>query len=155
MKIKTTWGIIVVELLDGKVAGCALPFLAAQPDIPFALQTKESDTTAKFIAAVFQGLETRVPALGKLEGTEFQRQVWQAIAAIPVGKTKTYGELARAIGNPGAVRAVGSACGQNPLPLFIPCHRVVAANGGIGGFSAGLPWKRLLLDREQTIAPTG
>ena len=133
------------------MVGCTLPFLAAQPEIPFAIKSGGGGSIPKFIAAVFQGLEPRVPTLGDLGGTAFQRQVWQAIAAIPAGETKTYGELARAIGNPGAVRAVGTACGRNPLPLFIPCHRVVAANGGIGGFSAGLPWKRLLLSIERPI----
>jgi len=66
---------------------------------------------------------------------------------IPRGQTRTYGEIAAAIGRPKAVRAVGSACGANPLPIFIPCHRVVAKNG-LGGFGAGLPWKKLFLKEE-------
>ena len=89
-----------------------------------------------------------LPSLGKLEGTAFQQAVWRAIARIPFGETQTYGELACAVGRPGACRAVANACGQNPVPLFIPCHRVVAATGKIGGFSAGLPWKTLLLASE-------
>ncbi len=141
----TTWGIIEVRLTDGKVTGCTLPFLVGQPEVPFAVEAAGNDVVSKFIGAVFQGLETRVPEIGTLEGTGFQRQVWQAITAIPAGETKTYGELAQAIDRPGAVRAVGSACGKNPVPLFIPCHRVVAARGGIGGFTAGLAWKKLLL----------
>jgi methylated-DNA-[protein]-cysteine S-methyltransferase len=95
------------------------------------------------------GKAARRPAFGKLQGTDFQKQVWQAIGEIPAGKTITYGELAAAVGRPRASRAVANACGKNPLPLFIPCHRVVAANGKIGGFSAGLPWKKLLLSAEQ------
>jgi methylated-DNA-[protein]-cysteine S-methyltransferase len=83
-----------------------------------------------------------------LEGTDFQRKVWAAIEKIPLGKTKTYGELAEQIGHPGASRAVGAACGANPLPLFVPCHRVLAANGKIGGFSGGLGVKKLLLRME-------
>ncbi len=84
----------------------------------------------------------------RLDGTDFQRKVWAAIETIPRGKTKTYGEIARQIGHPGASRAVGAACGANPLPLFIPCHRVLAANGRIGGFTGGLAVKRHLLKLE-------
>jgi len=83
-----------------------------------------------------------------LAGTEFQKSVWNALRKIPSGKTKSYGEIARQIGNPKAVRAVGGACGANPIPVLIPCHRVLAANGKIGGFSGGLNRKRKLLARE-------
>jgi methylated-DNA-[protein]-cysteine S-methyltransferase len=81
-------------------------------------------------------------------GTPFQRRVWQALLDIPLGETRTYGEIAEAIGSPGAARAVGSACGANPLPLFIPCHRAVAAGGKLGGFSGGLGIKKKLLAWE-------
>jgi O-6-methylguanine DNA methyltransferase len=83
-----------------------------------------------------------------LAGTAFQKSVWNALRKIPPGKTKSYGEIARAIGRPKAIRAVGGACGANPIPVLIPCHRVLAANGKIGGFSGGLNWKRKLLARE-------
>lgn len=83
-----------------------------------------------------------------LDGTAFQKKVWAAIEKIPFGKTKSYAEIAAQIGHPGASRAVGSACGANPLPLFVPCHRVLAANGKIGGFSGGLMTKKLLLRHE-------
>ncbi len=83
-----------------------------------------------------------------LDGTDFQIRVWHALLKIPTGRTKSYGEVARAIGKPKAVRAVGGACGANPVPLLIPCHRVLAANGKIGGYSGGLDWKRKLLARE-------
>lgn len=81
-------------------------------------------------------------------GTDFQKSVWREMLKIPSGKTKSYGEIARAIGNPGAVRAVGGACGANPIPVFVPCHRVLAANKKIGGFGGGLHWKYKLLKRE-------
>ncbi len=103
------------------------------------------DPVSTFIAALFSGKTATPPILAELTGTDFQQQVWRAIARIPAGGTQTYGELALAIGRPRAYRAVANACGKNPVPLFIPCHRVVAANGKIGGFSAGLAWKRLLL----------
>jgi len=129
---------------------CRLPLLARPPKKPFAIKTSSNDPASKFIKAALTGKTAKRPALGKPQGTDFQKQVWQAIALIPAGKTKTYGELARAIGRPRAYRAVANACGRNPLPLFIPCHRVVAANGKIGGFSSGLPWKRLLLSTNRT-----
>jgi O-6-methylguanine DNA methyltransferase len=83
-----------------------------------------------------------------LTGTDFQKSVWRALQKISPGQTKSYGEIARAIGRPKAVRAVGGACGANPVPVLIPCHRVLAANGKLGGFSGGLDWKRVLLARE-------
>jgi O-6-methylguanine DNA methyltransferase len=83
-----------------------------------------------------------------LAGTEFQKSVWNALRKISTGRTKSYGEIARAIGKPKAVRAVGGACGANPIPIFVPCHRVLAANKKLGGFSGGLDWKRSLLARE-------
>ncbi len=82
-----------------------------------------------------------------LVGTDFQCAVWREIGLIPKGNTLTYGELAKRIGNPGAVRAVGSACGSNPVPYFVPCHRVVGLTG-LGGFAGGLALKRQLLKAE-------
>ena len=89
-----------------------------------------------------------------LAGTEFQKSVWSALRKIPLGKTKSYGEIARAIGKPKAVRAVGGACGANPVPVLVPCHRVLAANKKLGGFSGGLDWKRKLLAREGVRLPS-
>lgn len=83
--------------------------------------------------------------------TPFQRAVWRALRRIPHGQTRTYTQIARAIGRPRACRAVGAACGSNPLPLLIPCHRVVGSNG-VGGFSAGRGWKKFLLDLEAAVA---
>jgi O-6-methylguanine DNA methyltransferase len=82
------------------------------------------------------------------KGTEFQTAVWREIAKIPYGKTKTYTEIATAIGKPKAVRAVGTACGKNPYPIIIPCHRVVATHG-LGGYLYGLKMKQQLLDLEK------
>jgi methylated-DNA-[protein]-cysteine S-methyltransferase len=81
-------------------------------------------------------------------GTPFQRAVWRALQDIPYGETISYGELARRVGNPKASRAVGSANGANPLPIVIPCHRVIAGDGSLGGFGGGLPTKQSLLVLE-------
>jgi len=83
-------------------------------------------------------------------GTDFQRRVWQRLLKIPYGTTTTYGALARELGDPGASRAVGLANGSNPLPIVIPCHRVVGANGTLTGFGGGLPTKAALLDLERS-----
>ncbi len=85
-----------------------------------------------------------------LTGTEFQKSVWAALQKIKAGSTKSYSEIGASIGQPKAARAVGSACGANPIPIFIPCHRVLAANKKLGGFSGGLDWKRRLLTLENT-----
>ncbi len=89
-----------------------------------------------------------LPPLDASSGTPFQQRVWAALRKVGVGRTQSYGEVAQAIGTPGATRAVGAACGANPIPVFVPCHRVLAAKHKLGGFSAGLDWKRRLLARE-------
>lgn len=81
-------------------------------------------------------------------GTEFQRKVWRAISSIPRGETRSYKWLAKKAGQPDAVRAAANACGANPLPIVIPCHRVIASDGTIGGFSSGIALKRKLLRLE-------
>ena len=81
-------------------------------------------------------------------GTAFQKKVWAALRDIPWGETRSYGDIARAIGKPTACRAVGMANGRNPLPIFIPCHRVIGTNGSITGYSGGLEKKRFLLRLE-------
>jgi methylated-DNA-[protein]-cysteine S-methyltransferase len=81
-------------------------------------------------------------------GTPFQRRVWQALVAIPYGQTASYGAVAKSIGNPKACRAVGMANNRNPIPIFIPCHRVIGANGDLVGYGSGLPLKKRLLDLE-------
>ena len=80
-------------------------------------------------------------------GTDFDRDVWKALRRIPAGQVRTYGQIARAIGKPNAARAVGNACGRNPIPIVVPCHRVVSSRG-IGGFGLGLSLKRKLLALE-------
>jgi methylated-DNA-[protein]-cysteine S-methyltransferase len=85
-------------------------------------------------------------------GSDFERAVWAELARIPYGEMCTYGEVAAAVGDAGAARAVGTACNHNPVPLFVPCHRVVGADGKLVGFGAGLPRKRWLLEHEARVA---
>ncbi len=85
-----------------------------------------------------------------IEGTEFQKKVWREISKIPKGKTKTYKEIAILVGSPKSYRAVANACGKNPFPVTIPCHRVIKSDGSIGGYSAkgGVRKKKALLSKE-------
>ena len=87
------------------------------------------------------------------EGTPFQRAVWNALLAIPYGETRSYGEIARVIGQPGAARGVGSANHSNPIGLIVPCHRVIGADGSLTGYGGGLPLKRALLEHEAAHRP--
>jgi len=87
------------------------------------------------------------------QGTEFQRAVWNQLARIPYGETWTYGQIAKLLDRPDASRAVGAANGANPIPVILPCHRVIGSNGSLTGFGGGLPTKRWLLDHERRHAP--
>jgi AraC family transcriptional regulator, regulatory protein of adaptative response / methylated-DNA-[protein]-cysteine methyltransferase len=112
--------------------------------------------TAAAVEAILSGQPpAEIPPLDLRAGTEFQQRVWSALRAIRAGDTRSYGELARELQAPGATRAVGSACGANPIPLLIPCHRVVASGGKLGGFSGGLDWKKRLLAAEGVLVRNG
>jgi len=84
------------------------------------------------------------------DGTEFQKKVWNALLTIPFGETRSYGDIARQIGNPKSVRAVGAANGKNPIPIIVPCHRVIGSSGKLVGFGGGMENKALLLNLEKT-----
>jgi methylated-DNA-[protein]-cysteine S-methyltransferase len=104
------------------------------------------------LAEYFAGKRRRFELALAPRGTEFQLRVWRALTEIPYGKTISYGELARSIDKPSASRAVGLANGANPLPIVVPCHRVIGADGSLTGFGGGLPIKRKLLALECTDA---
>lgn len=100
------------------------------------------------LAEYFAGGRTRFDLTLAPEGTDFQRRVWSALSDIPFGETRSYAELAHAVGNPRGSRAVGQANRRNPIGVVIPCHRVIAADGGLGGYAGGLDRKRRLLGIE-------
>lgn len=121
---------------------------ASQRDVPAKIK-KWHRLTEAALEKIFAGRAAgELPPLDWAGKTEFQKSVWKQMLKIPAGKTKSYGEVAAAIKNPKAVRAVGGACGANPIPVLVPCHRILAANKKIGGFSGGLEWKRKLLATE-------
>ena len=102
----------------------------------------------------FAGQRTRFELDLDIRGTQFQRRVWDAVAAVPYGQTRSYRDIAAGVGQPKAVRAVGAANGANPLPLVIPCHRIIGSNGGLHGYGGGLDVKAKLLELEGHTGPT-
>lgn len=98
----------------------------------------------------FDGSRTSFELALDMEGTPFQQKVWQALLTIPYAHTSTYGDIAEKAGNPNAYRAVGQACGANPTPIIVPCHRILTSNGSIGGYSGGTDIKRWLLQHESS-----
>ena len=118
-------------------------------DAPPPPLTPLIEAAKRELTAFFEGAPTDFAALSlDPRGTSFQLRVWQELRRIPWGQTISYGELARRVGSPKASRAVGQANAVNPIPLIIPCHRVIAANGSLGGYSSGLDRKRWLLRHE-------
>lgn len=118
----------------------------ARPDVTTGLACRQ-------LAEYFAGIRRVFDLPLAPRGTDFQRLVWAALVGIPYGETRSYGDLARQLGRPGAQRAVGAANGRNPIAVVIPCHRVIASDGGLGGYSAGVARKQWLLEREGV--PTG
>ena len=124
------------------------PKLVANENHPILLETELQ------LQQYFQGNRKSFSLQLHLIGTKFQLNVWHALLAIPFGETRSYGQLARQLGNPNAMRAVGAANGRNPIPIIVPCHRVIGASGDLVGFGGGLHIKSQLLelerDRERT-----
>ena len=110
------------------------------------------DAAARELEEYFSGTRTHFDTPLEPRGTAFQCRTWDALVTIPFGETRTYTEIACAIGAPTATRAVGAANGINPLALFVPCHRVIGADGTLTGYGGGLPAKRWLLDHERRVA---
>jgi methylated-DNA-[protein]-cysteine S-methyltransferase len=122
---------------------------APEPDSLPSLLQSFIEAAKRDLTAYFQGAPTDFASLTLApRGTPFQLRVWQELRRIPWGQTISYGELARRAGNPKASRAVGQANAVNPIPLIIPCHRVIAADGSLGGYSSGLDRKHWLLRHE-------
>jgi len=149
--IPTPYGSFVASYSENGLAGLNFPngktvHEGERKNIPAQIRGWHR-TTETALKNYFAGKTVTLPPLD-IEGTEFQKSVWREMLKIPRGKTKSYSDIAKAIGRPKAVRAVGGACGANHVPVLIPCHRVLAANNEIGGFSSGLGWKCKLLELE-------
>lgn len=119
-----------------------LPELLEEGSHPVLLETERQ------LTEYFAGKRRSFTLALDFVGTEFQKKVWTALVAIPFGETRSYSEIARAVGHPAAVRAVGAANGKNPVSIIAPCHRVIGANGKLTGFAGGLAAKAYLLEIE-------
>jgi methylated-DNA-[protein]-cysteine S-methyltransferase len=119
---------------------------SAEPDHPVLVET------VRQLDEYFAGERRQFDLPLRPVGTAFQLAAWRALRAIPYGRTVSYGEQARRLGHPGRARAVGAANGRNPLPIVVPCHRVIGADGSLTGFGGGLEVKAWLLDHERRVA---
>ena len=137
---------------DGGLRHILLPEdgIAAPADPDWTESGDHTDRAAQQLAAYFAGELQEFDLALVPSGTPFQLAVWRALRDIPYGTTVSYGEVARAIGRPKACRAVGLANGRNPIPIVIPCHRVIGASGSLVGYGGGLAAKRTLLEIERT-----
>ena len=153
----STLGQVLVAETD---AGVAAVLIGADPagllaDLGRRFQGSRIEPGAVALDAVLAAIEN--PARGyrgrlAVAGTDFQRRVWTELMEIPAGETRSYTEIAKAIGAPAAVRAVAAACGANSIAVLIPCHRVVRGDGGLAGYRWGVERKRALLERERALA---
>ena len=132
-------GLVAIDVRNVRIASNLETSASAQ---------KILSATKKQLEQYFAGKRTTFDIPLDLEGTEFQQQAWRALCRIPYGKTISYGQQAKNIKKPKAFRAVGSANGKNPIPIIVPCHRVVAGDGSLGGYSLGLKMKKQLLALE-------
>lgn len=130
---------------DGElIASCKQRFPKAQ----IAPANKRTRDMAAALVAAVESPSGAPDVPLDMRGTPFQRAVWEQLCAIPAGSTISYGELARRVGRPKAVRAVAQACGANPVAVIVPCHRVIGADGSLTGYASGIERKRILLERE-------
>ena len=144
----TEKGICSCQFLHGKDISSLIAQLRQKPDHVVLENALPLATAIDALEQYFSGATKRLSHALDLQGTPFQLMVWSALRQIPGGTVATYGEIAGKIGKPRAARAVGQSCGSNKVVLFVPCHRVVAAQGKLGGFGGGLKVKEALLRHE-------
>ncbi|QQR61338.1 methylated-DNA--[protein]-cysteine S-methyltransferase [Candidatus Uhrbacteria bacterium] len=153
--VPSPFGSCLIATLDKKL--CKLSFVDNQSKVmnelrrawPQAELIRDDKAVKPFVAKIFTKSKAKKNVPFVIQGTDFQIKVWKAMMSIPFGKTKSYKDVAKAVGAPYAFRAVGSACGKNPIGVLIPCHRVLASDGSLGGFGWGLKRKQEMLDWEQ------
>ena len=143
-------GAIQIEYENGVVTALKNAEAGAKGEPPSSL----AELVFRQLDEYFAGTRTKFAFPYRLHGTPFQEKVWEALRQIPYGETRSYAQIAAEVGRPGAARAVGMACHRNPVLLFVPCHRVVGADGRLVGFAAGLKTKQILLEWERSAAAT-
>lgn len=159
--LPTPWGDFCAHFTAGGLARLDFPVkrptgppqAAGDLPAPFRAWAQQTQTAlqAALTPSARRAPKLSLPPLDLARATKFRLRVWPELLRIPHGETRSYGEIAAELGRSRAARAVGGACGANPIPVLIPCHRVLAANGGLGGFSGGLEWKRRLLELEGVL----
>lgn len=161
--VRTGLGTFHVAAVDGCIVHSGLPQTPREqfvrelagrfPGVRFTERQSEPvlEAAARQLDEYAQGKRRTFDVPLRPEGTAFQRAVWGALAAIPYGEVRTYAEIAGVVGKPAAFRAVGQANHRNPVAPFIPCHRVVASGGGLGGYGGGLPLKKRMLALEGVV----
>jgi methylated-DNA-[protein]-cysteine S-methyltransferase len=149
--VRTPIGPVRVTVYDGRIVRILLPPVDGDPDSDAGAGADVDlfDDVAIQLNEYLDGRRRSFDLPTDVHGTNFQMNVWSALAEIPYGETVTYRDLADTIGHPDAQRAVGSALHANPLPILLPCHRVVSSRRGAGGYAGGLALKRSLLDLER------
>jgi methylated-DNA-[protein]-cysteine S-methyltransferase len=149
IEMKTPVGKLTLVEKDGALAGCYLetytPPEAERRATPLLERAKQQ------LDEYFAGKRDDFDLPLELAGTDFQRAVWKALTKIPFGQTRSYADIAKAIGKPSAVRAVGAANGANPVAVIVPCHRVIGSDGSLTGYGGGLPRKKWLLAHENRL----
>ncbi|MBZ5587947.1 MAG: methylated-DNA--[protein]-cysteine S-methyltransferase [Acidobacteriia bacterium] len=146
-------GLLEVEAAEAGVTRVRLGALGKPREVGDGAALECARTAKAEILAYLSGSlhEFSVPIV--LDGTPFQRDVWKRLTRVPYGNTSTYGEIAAGLGKPRAARAVGAACRDNPVPILVPCHRIVNGNGSLGGFGGGKDMKHKLLKLERGGSP--
>lgn len=153
-EVETPLGRLLLNAHEGALAGIWFEPHAGRAAAGGSKQLADSavlELAARELEEYFAGERREFSVPCAAHGTEFQRRVWAALAGIPFGATRSYLQIAQAIGLPQAVRAVGAANGHNPLPIIVPCHRVIGADGSLTGYGGGLAAKRWLLAHEQAV----
>ena len=152
--VDTPLGVLLLARTDSGLAGA---WFENQKDHPVDIAAPRSDDDALLreaatqFSAYFAGRRRDFDLPLDLRGTDFQRKVWQALLRIAIGRTSSYGDIARELGAPKAVRAVGGAVGRNPISVIVPCHRVLGSDGSLTGYAGGLERKRALLQLEGVL----
>ena len=145
--LDTPLGTLQIEATERGLCGIRFPSRSVYQG-PASRKNRFISLAKQELNAYFAGELTTFSVPLDWQGTRFQESVWQALLAIPYGKTVTYGDVARAIGRPRSSRPVGGAVGKNPLPIIVPCHRVIGSDGSLTGFTGGLDIKIRLLELE-------
>ena len=154
---KSRFGVILVTFTEHGI--CGVSMVSSFDSIPEYLKKeypgvdiRKGEVVDQYVRKIVNLLDgVKADLSTDIHGTEFQEAVWRSIRSIPYGSTVTYSQIAEQIGRPSATRAVANACGKNPIPLIIPCHRVIRKNGDLGGYGLGIERKKNLIEHEKAI----